>query len=536
MQKFWSRDEWGYCVKCFSSTRSFEDGYAAFRKLYPRRSKKSIYNKMLREVGGITATAFRSLRSKKSGEKDIGFIRLRGKKQNKGKEPKESKEKEVAINKKEIILELKEIYRILKTPFNTEQYDDLSGIPSSEVIKKYGSWNKALADAGLSKKFEAHREVHDEKASFDPDKALKKNWEDEKEKLLERAEQRRVKQIKEQAHKLDLVRDMLDEAVAKVEPLIVEYTPMKNTASKAKKPHCVLWFEFSDLQLGTLITSEEMGGLTHHNWLVWQEKLNIWKKEVIRLIQQYRNTHIIDRVVIGALGDFLESMDIFKGQKWQIDRHVIDQALDGANDTAGAFAEIFLTLPDIEFHVLEVYGNHGRIGDKGANPYSCSLDKVYLRLLEFQIGATKNIKNVTYHHNDCWWYLVEIYGWNHLLLHGDQGMSGLWSSRPTVNSLEKGIARYNSVLEAQINFVHIGHFHQDWQLSFNNSQLLINGSFIGTSVFSLSKMVSGSQPVQVMHVFEPRVGLATTERIFLGTTVARSPVTPKTLSKSTATI
>jgi hypothetical protein len=500
----WTESEWEYCLACFKTHATVAEALKYFHKKYPKRSRHSVRHKFQEMLG----KAPQEVVSTAAGVDEV--------------------------SKKAIVSELKRLYKLLGGPFGAPQFDEHSKISSNAVIKKFGSWTNALNEAGLTKKFAAHQDLNIEIQTFDADKHVAENWKKKKETLVQRAEDRKIRWLREHMHKVDLLREVLEESVAKVEPLVVEVHPVKTPTHKvqktSKKNNVTLWFEFSDLQLGTLITSEEMGGLNKHNWVIWQSKLEIWKKEVIKLIRRYSEQFTIDMVVVAALGDFVENIDIFKGQKWQVDRHVVDQALYGANDTAGAFAEIFLTFPDLKFHVLEVFGNHGRIGQKGENPYNCSLDKIYLRLLEYQLKATAPLKNVTYHHNDCYWYLVEIYNWNHLLLHGDQGMSGLWSSRPTVNSLEKGIARYTSLLERQINFVHVGHFHQDWQLTFNNSQLLINGSFIGTSVFSMAKMASGSQPVQVMHVFDPRVGLAITERIYLGEDVARHPASAKKLA------
>ena len=104
----------------------------------------------------------------------------------------------------------------------------------------------------------------------------------------------------------------------------------------------------------------------------------------------------------------------------------------------------------------------------------------------------------------------------------------------TVNGLEKGITRYNQMLQQQIHFLHCGHFHNDWQLSFNMSQILINGSFIGTSNFSATQMVASSPPIQVLHVFEPRIGLAKTERIYLNEGDIKRPIMAKSLARKQA--
>lgn len=435
-------------------------------------------------------------------------------------------------DKATLLRELNKAYRVFSEPFSRAQFDEISEVSSRTMERFFGSWTKALEAAGLDKKFEEFKKVEDERKSFSPEKELKEHWNQRKADLIKRAESRKIQLLKESAHKLDMVKDMLEETLAKADPPIVEVRPLKFHKKDVNGRHCVLWFEFSDLQLGTLMTSEEMGGLNKHNWVIWQKKLDVWEKQVIEKIAEHLESgFIVDNVVLACLGDMVEGQDIFKGQVWQIDRHVVDQAIFGANDTAKTFLKIAMTFPQLNFHILEVFGNHGRVQRKGEAPYSCSMDKIYQRMVQMQIDRVRECSNVTYHVNEAWFYLVEIYGWNHLLLHGNQGMSSLWSNRPTVNGLEKGITRYNQMLQQQIHFVHAGHFHNSWQLSFNMSQVLINGSFIGTSNFSATQMVASSPPTQNLHRFEPRVGLACTEQIYLTEGDVRVAIEPRRLKK-----
>lgn len=437
-----------------------------------------------------------------------------------------------ATLRRQYVQEMRRVYEVLGKPYTRDQYNEVGNVGSRTIEREFGTWKLALVAAKLDEAFAKARELDNDRKTYDPDSEVAKDWQERKNELRAKAEARKVKWVREQMNKIDLLKDMLEETLAKAEPPVVEVQPIRVVSKTKGKDgrRVTLWFEFSDLQLGTVMTAEQMGGLNKHNWVIWLEKLRIWKTGVIAMVRQYLDSgYQIDQVIIACLGDMVEGQDIFKGQVWQIDRHVVDQALLGANDTAGAFAEIVLTFPDLKFDILEVFGNHGRVGMKGDAPYSCSMDKVYQRMLEAQLlrcGA----KNLHYHRNEAWFYLVEVYGWNHLLLHGDQGMSGLWSGRPTVNGLEKGITRYNQMLQQQIHFLHCGHFHQEWGLSFNMSYMLINGSFIGTSSFSASQMISGSPPIQMAHAFEPRVGLARSERIHLVEGDVRVPVTPASIS------
>ena len=448
----WTDKEWFFCLSCFYHSADINQALAEYASRF-KRSKNAVYKKFKRE--GVDIYAY------------VGC----GLKRNK-------------VNKKQIINELKKVYKTLGQPFNRTQYEEVCTISSAIVIGYFGDWVSAIESADLNKKFDGHEQITQQRNNFDPEKELKEQWKKEKEQILLRAEQKKVKWVKQQENKLEIINEMILNAVASASPPIINVAPVsKAETSTQEKSHATLWFEFSDLQLGTLITNEEMGGINEHNWTIWQKKLTIWKNEVCEKIKFYKNNYIIDQVIIAGLGDFVEGVNIFKGQEWKVDTHCVDQAVYGANDTAAAFLEIILTFPALPFYILEVFGNHGRIGNKGENPYSCSLDKVFLRMLEMQVQRGGAV-NYTWCRNEAWFYLINLYGWNHLLLHGDQGMGGMWSNRPTINGLEKGVVRWSQMLQQQIHFVHIGHFHQEAALSFNRSNLLINGSFIGTSDFA----------------------------------------------------
>ena len=494
----WSEREWDHCLYSFYRNDAKVEAIQSFKKKYPDRTENAIRSKFFHEKINVETYLGSGLGRNKA-------------------------------TKQQLIQELKHTYKILGEPFNKKQFTEISETTYETLVGYFGSWEAAIRESGLTNKFDNFTDVAKEIKEFKPEEEIQKNWKKEKELLLKKAEDKKIAWLKNQANKVDLINEMLTEAVAKMEPLFVEVNRKPKVQSSRLKPACTLWFEFSDLQLGTLITSEEMGGINSHNWIIWQEKLAIWKNKVIEKIYFYHQHYTIDRVVISALGDMVEGSSIFKGQTWKIDTHVVDQAINGANDTAAAFTEIMLTYPEIHFDLLEVFGNHGRIGDKGENPYNCSMDKVYQRMLQGQLDKVRGLTNYTYHQNEAWFYFIEIYGWNHLMLHGDQGMNKLWSGRPTIAGLERGVSRYNQIFQKQIHFVHCGHFHNDVTLSFNLSQILINGSFVGTSNFSATQMVASSPPIQVMHVFEPRVGLYATERIFLTNDNVRKSLEPKKL-------
>ena len=411
----WSESEWAFCLYCFYHATDIDAAVKEFQKKHNNRSKDSILS-----------------RFKHQGLRGSEFVGNR-------------------MPKSRLVSELKGAYAHFKRAVSPEEFSEFSNIDYPTVVGHFGSWQAAIQEAGLLSKFERSEKVKQEKLSFNPEKEVEEARQKEKESILRKAENKKVSWIKNQENKLELLNEMIVSAVAQADPPVIEYCEAKTIKQNKEQEHVTLWLEFSDLQLGTLITAEEMGGINEHNWLIWKEKLKVWKNTVIKKIESYRKQCAIDYVIIAGLGDFVEGANIFKGQEWKVDKNCVDQAIFGANDVSAAFIEIFLTFPTVSFQVLEVFGNHGRIGAKGEQPYSCSLDKVFLRMLEMQICKTE-AKNYVWHRNESWFYLINLYGWNHLLLHGDQGMGGMWSSRPTINGLEKGVVRWSQMLQQQILF------------------------------------------------------------------------------------
>lgn len=428
-----------------------------------------------------------------------------------------------------VVQELLRVYGALKEPFARRQFDEVSRAVNSRTAERiFGSWSAALEAAGLAKRFELFEKIEKDKKDFSPEQAHQEKWEAQKAEMLRRESERRDKWLKKTAQNFELSRQAIAETLETIEPLAVEITPIKVRAKPAPNGKAItIWVEISDSQIGTSMTSAEMGGLNKHNWTIWKDKLAIWTRLVMETIARYVDAgFVIDRVVLAHLGDMVEGVEIFPGQIWQIDRGLMQQIWYGANDLAGSLIQIVGAFPQLDFHAVEVLGNHGRLGKKGERAYIDSADWLFQRIVQLQVQRVAKLENITWHENEAWFAFVEIYGWHHLLLHGDQGITGLWSSKPTVNGLEKGIARYNQMLQQQVHFVHVGHFHSDLSMAFNMSYMLINGSFIGTSKFSASKMVASGPAMQCVHIFDAEYGLRTTERLYLTDGGVINPVEP----------
>lgn len=413
------------------------------------------------------------------------------------------------ITEQEIVLDLQRVYKKLRQPFGTADYDEHGKYSSSTAVARFGSWSKALQAAKLREAFDKHKKYEKEIQNFDPITAVDAKYEAMKDQLKKRAEEKDRKSYERAKVGTELVIENIQAAIASLKPTIIDVTKHPEPQKTVNKGHCTLWFDISDLQLGTLVEKKKTGGLNEHDWKIFKKKLRIWIENVKDIIARSRKEYTIDGVVIAQLGDMVEGHGIFQGQAYQLQFDVYQQMIYGAEDIAAAYIEIASTFPEYKFHLKEVYGNHGRIGRKGETPSHVNFDSVLYEFLRLRLESSK-VSNIKYKRNISWYQMVQVYGWKHLLLHGDKGIGGRWGGKYTVNALEKADAKYQKMLQEVIHYMHMGHFHADASFSDSAGMKVINGNWIGGTEYA-QDIVESNTPLQKAYLITPANGI---ERCF----------------------
>jgi hypothetical protein len=272
----------------------------------------------------------------------------------------------------------------------------------------------------------------------------------------------------------------------------------------------LIWCEVSDVQLGTKVDYEKMGGINRHDWTVFLAKLAAWKDCVKTTIRERRTAVPIEGVVFAFLGDIVEGHGIFKGQQYELDYDIYQQVMHGAEDFSHALIDITRTFPEINFTFYGVGGNHGRIGSYGEAPYRANFDLILYEFMRLRVEAA-GVPNIVFHIPQAWFQVVETWNWTHLLVHGDdiKGFAGL-----PFYGLQRAIAKYNQVLQRPINYLHIGHFHSEAGISSSLGDCIINGNFIGANSFS-KQIIEANVPVQLIHGISQKNGVEWTRKAYL---------------------
>jgi hypothetical protein len=182
---------------------------------------------------------------------------------------------------------------------------------------------------------------------------------------------------------------------------------------------------------------------------------------------------------------------------------VIFQVMNGAYVTAQFILEMRQLFPEIE--IDGVLGNHGRLTKKVyyKKRYT-NWDFVFYQFLAVFLA---NNADIQCRFPRSFFLIKEIYGWNFLVLHGDSIRS--WMRIPWYG-IERTAERLGDLLQGKGINVHyriFGHFHNTGELDRVPGELVINGSVIGGTEFSLMSMSVFDRPTQLFFGVHKEIGM-----------------------------
>jgi len=118
---------------------------------------------------------------------------------------------------------------------------------------------------------------------------------------------------------------------------------------------------------------------------------------------------------------------------------------------------------------------------------------------------------VKFHVPKSWFIMEKIRNHNFLMVHGDHIKGG---TNP-IKGLANFEQRMMQILKAIPDYTVAGHFHNTSEMNSNSSKLILNGSFVGSDVYSLKTCHSGSPPEQKLFGISDRHGITWTYNINL---------------------
>jgi len=271
----------------------------------------------------------------------------------------------------------------------------------------------------------------------------------------------------------------------------------------------------SDLQLGSHIDSDEMGGLSEYGWEVFLRRLERLESE-IQSIKDGHGGGAVRRLNILSLGDMADGISIFRGQPYELDRHVAQQVTEGPWEIAQMLVRLLASYDEIAVYC--VYGNHGRVTErKEATPTTASWDYIFGRFME-QFTANqlneRDRRRIQFTFAASWWLLLERLGTRILMIHGDDVKS--WNQLPYYG-LERARQRYVNLIQQHLppssgpvtfDILCCGHHHTPAYIETSSGPILLNGCWPGGSKFSAKVLQAASAPAQWFGEIREHGGLS----------------------------
>lgn len=285
----------------------------------------------------------------------------------------------------------------------------------------------------------------------------------------------------------ELIVDAIERSInvlPKVNPPV--YKPSKNN-KQTNSPEDV-GLLLSDLHVGHQHTLEDTNGISEYNHDVFLRRMENLKVAMVEIVELHRKMYKLPKLHIFCVGDIVAGMnDAGNWSPLYIATPIIDQAIQGF-EAMSSMINYWLGLFD-EINFYGIVGNHGRSAKQGIQKDHDNWDYVAYKFLELKFQNNPRIK---FHIPKSWWSCETVRNHNFLLVHGDYVRAGGLPLKGLLNFEQK----MGSILKKYPDYTLAGHYHNSSELTTNSGRLIINGSFIGSDVYSLRNIHAASKPEQ----------------------------------------
>jgi len=265
----------------------------------------------------------------------------------------------------------------------------------------------------------------------------------------------------------------------------------KSLKSKAKREEISI-LDISDIHLGMInevFDSKTGKKEITYNSTIFEQELENLQESVFQIHEILRNAYKLKELNIFLLGDIVTNDRIFPEQTFEIEKVVGLQIWDAV----GYLSKFINNLLKIyeKITVVGVVGNHGRSNPTHYNePVENNFEYFIYKTLQKQFEKSKRVTIIV---PETRRYVHTVYGWRHLIEHGDS-MRG--SSR---NYIEKQIKDLKLNVGG-FDVLHFGHFHKLEELEISDSVIVKqNGCWIPKDNYGFVKFKNYSIPKQ--HFF-----------------------------------
>lgn len=295
-----------------------------------------------------------------------------------------------------------------------------------------------------------------------------------------------------------VLNEMVDRAVMKLKPVSIDVPQPKMTSTTRH----AYWLTLCDWQSGSAYTKADLGGRGEFNSKLMVKAVDTLTHKFFGLHEYIIKAWASERIVINILGDMVEGVDIYRGQRAYIDmQRMTDQCFFVEELLFQFIARIAQVFPYVSVNCVQ--GNHGRIS-KDHHELD-NWDYWVYRMIQRRFEQITSVKvNISESHA----MLYQIVGhpkFLHLISHGEEIRSAAFNI-PYYN-MDKWAGQYSNLAGRIINYVTIAHHHRMARAEMPAGEWLICPPLIGTTAFSVKAMGTTKRGAQMLSIFHPDTGL-----------------------------
>lgn len=287
--------------------------------------------------------------------------------------------------------------------------------------------------------------------------------------------------------KVELIVDAIErsvEALPKVDKPI--YKTVTKTLTKNEEDVGLL---LSDLHIGHQHTLEDTGGISQYNNEIFLNRLENLKSATTEIVELHSKLYKLPKLHIFCAGDIVAGMnDAGSWSPLYIATPIVEQMIGGFDALSGLL-NYWLGLFE-EIHFYGVGGNHGRTAKLGIQKDVDNWDYVAYKFLE---TTFKNNDRIKFNIPKSWWLKETIKNHTFLMVHGDYIKGGGGMPLKGLLDFEE---KMSPIIKEFPDYTLAGHFHNASEMSSNTGRVIINGSFVGSDVYSLRDIHAGCKPEQ----------------------------------------
>ena len=255
--------------------------------------------------------------------------------------------------------------------------------------------------------------------------------------------------------------------------------------------------DLSDIHIGMrneVFDSVSGKKVTTYNMEIFEKELKNLQDSIAQIHGILSHSYNLNELTIFSLGDIITNDRIFEEQVFEIEKVVGLQVWDAVNYFTLFINNLLKLYEKITF--VGVVGNHGRSNPTQYNePVQNNFEYHLYKILQKQFENTKRVEVIV---PDTRRYIHKLYGWRHLIEHGDD-MKG-----STDSYILKQIKEL-TINVGNFDVIHFGHFHQLKEREIADKIIVKqNGSWIEKDNYAFAKYKTYSVPKQLFFGCSPK--------------------------------